>query len=223
MVKARFSKRVEPISKYIICIEGIDGCGKDTQLKLLRNKGYYVTSEPNYESPVGALLQGVLTKKITLKSKLSLEYLFAADRSEHVEIMKRHVEEGTTPKSKICITGRYKYSGLVYSEIPKITFYLSNTIPEAGLFIFLEIDPEKAMERIINRDPNAQELYENLEKLTVVNDEFTKIIRTFKRDAENEDVMVPEVVIINADLSPDEIHNQIIKTIDEYIETRLPQ
>ena len=222
MTKTRIQE-CDSISKYIVCIEGIDGCGKDTQLKLLADKGYYVTGEPDYSSPIGNLLHDILSKKIAPRSKSTIEYLFAADRTEHIEAMKEHVKSNSDPKSKLCITGRYKYSGLVYTEVPKITYYLNSDMPEAGLFIFLEIDPEKAISRIAKRDFGSRELYENVEKLTTVNDEFSKIIRRFKTETEaiNGDKIFPEVVIINAELSQEEIHNQIIHTIEDYIASKL--
>lgn len=206
--------RVDDISKYIVCIEGIDGCGKDTQLSMLKDKGFYVTSEPNYETPIGSLLRDILKKNVSLKSKSTIEYLLVADRNEHIADIKDHVNNGDTNKNKLCITGRYKYSGLAYTENPKLTYFLNDGMPEAGLFIFLEINPTIAINRILKRDLGETEIYENINKLTIVNDEFHKIIRHFQQDRD----VFPDVVIINAELSPEEIHKQIINSITTYCE-----
>ena len=216
-----------PISKYIICIEGIDGCGKDTQLKLLEKDGFYVSSEPNYSGPIGKLIGDVMKKQITLNSKNSIEYLFAADRIEHLEIMRRHVASHTTEKEKLCITGRYKYSGYVYSEVPQISTYVNWSMPEAGLFIFLNIKPAHALKRIKSRIEDGTskyiEMYENIEKLTNVNKGFKQLIKSFKSThrMSSHDTTFPDVVMINAELSPEEIHKRIIKVIDRYIKKRL--
>ena len=206
---------VDDISKYIVCIEGIDGCGKDTQLSMLKNEGYYVSSEPNYETPIGSLLRDILKKKVELKAKSTIEYLLVADRNEHIADIKDHVKNGQDNVQKLCITGRYKYSGLAYTENPKLTYFLNNGMPEAGLFIFLEIDPTVAINRIVKRDLGNLELYENINKLTIVNDEFHKIIRRFKDDQE----LFPDVVIINAELPAEVIHEQIVQAIKSYCDS----
>lgn len=207
--------RVDDISKYIVCIEGIDGCGKDTQLSMLKDKGFYVSSEPNYDTPIGSLLRDILKKKVELKSKSTIEYLLVADRNEHIADIKSHIEKGSDNAKKLCITGRYKYSGLAYTENPKLTYFLNDGMPEAGLFIFLEINPNIAINRIMKRDMGDTELYENINKLTIVNDEFHKIIRHFQCDKD----VFPDVVIINAELPPEVIHEQIINTINIYCDS----
>jgi len=209
---------VTNVGMYIVCIEGIDGCGKDTQLDLLKKEGFNTTTEPVYGTPTGDFIRKVLHGEIEFKSKSTLEYLMLADRSEHIAQIIDHVNSHNSIKEKLMITGRYKYSGLAYSEDQKISFYMNKKMPDAGLFIFLDIKPDAAIKRIQKRD--QIDIYENMQKLTVVYDNFHQMIR----DSEvldgfrDDNGSAPEVVIINADQTPEDIHNQIMKAINDYVQ-----
>jgi thymidylate kinase len=71
--------------KYIV-IEGIDGSGKSTQVKRLKEalekegKTVLETSEPNTHDAIGKLVREVLSGKETI-SPVAIQYLFSANRA----------------------------------------------------------------------------------------------------------------------------------------------
>jgi len=189
----------EGVLPNLICIEGIDGCGKDTQLNMLKDEGFLVESEPDYKSPIGVLTRKVLSKDITLEDRKTIEYLFCADRNEHVAKIRK--------RNRLTISGRYKYSGLAYAEDDELVPRLNSSFPNAGLIIYLDLSPEKAMERISSRGEKL-ELYETLEKLKETHERYSKILDDLPENV--------KVVKIDATLSIVEIHNTITNEIGKY-------
>lgn len=183
----------------LICIEGIDGCGKDTQLNMLKDEGFLVESEPDYKSPIGTLTRKVLSKDITLKDRKTIEYLFCADRNEHVAKIRK--------RDRLTISGRYKYSGLAYAEDDELVSRLNSDFPNAGLIIYLDLSPEKAMERISSRGEKL-ELYETLEKLKETHERYSKILEDLPANV--------KVIKIDATLSISKIHDIILDEIGKY-------
>ncbi len=101
----------------IITIEGIDGCGKETQskelIKNLRTAGYGCTlfNFPRYHTPTGNLIKQIQDNK-TLKN-LSLEQitgLYAQDRFEAQEEMLFWISYHNT----IVVNDRYIESNMAY-------------------------------------------------------------------------------------------------------------
>ncbi len=107
-----------------IVLEGIDGSGTTTQVKLLAealtSQGYDVlqTCEPT-DGPVGRLLRSVLAGELLEEAgqPLALDWtalslLFAADRMDHV----RRTIEPALVEGRIVISDRYDLSSLVYQS-----------------------------------------------------------------------------------------------------------
>lgn len=74
---------------FFICVEGLDGCGKTTQAKLLvdRLKVVYnavYTTEPS-QGNVGQFIKEYCLDVEQRGSSVVEALLFAADRSEHVK------------------------------------------------------------------------------------------------------------------------------------------
>ena len=96
-----------------IVIEGIDGCGKGTQAKLLFDhlkdlgKEVLLTAEPT-KGPLGKMIREHLSDPFLDDESLAL--LFAADRIEHLEKEVRPALEA----GKIVISDRYVYSSVAY-------------------------------------------------------------------------------------------------------------
>ncbi|MBN1390018.1 MAG: dTMP kinase [Candidatus Thermoplasmatota archaeon] len=96
-----------------IVIEGIDGCGKGTQARLLYEhlkelgKDVVLTAEPT-KGPLGKLIREHLQDPFLDDGALAL--LFAADRIEHLDKVVRPALEA----GKIVISDRYVYSSIAY-------------------------------------------------------------------------------------------------------------
>ena len=163
-------------------IEGCDGCGTTTQLKLLENKctiqgnskngelgaaepeavyGFppvFTTKEPT-GSHIGLLIRRILKGEITVK-KETLARLFAADRGEHLYAPGGIVEH--CKQGEMVISDRYTPSSLVYQGLEcgkKLAKSLNAAFPHPELLVYIDIEPDIALDRIENRK-EKQEIYE---------------------------------------------------------------
>jgi dTMP kinase len=136
-----------------IALEGIDGSGKGTQSKLLnkwiKKKKYetFLTKEPT-EGKIGKLLRNAL-KKGELNPIVEA-LLFAADRNEHVETIRKKLAQG-----KIVITERYMFSSMAYQGASGISIGWIKQINKFAimpdLVLLLDIQPETGLKRITSK------------------------------------------------------------------------
>ena len=147
-------------------------------------------------------------KKVT-KSQFAL--LFTADRIDHnvnpEDGINMHIGKGDT-----VISDRYYYSTLAYQGVDVGLDWLMSLnlgcedIRKPDLCIFLDLLPEKSMERInANRSEDEIEIYETEEYLTSIRKRFYNVIDSLK-ESEN-------IVVINADGTVDEVAAQIEKAV----------
>jgi len=140
-----------------ITFEGIDGCGKTTQIKLLKeyleSQGYkvLVTREPGAKG-LGEKLREILLNYDDPVSSKCESFLFLADRAQHIDtIIKPAIDNGT-----IVLCDRHTDSTVAYQGYGRgidieQTKYLNN-IATSGIkpdltFIF-DITVEKSLERV---------------------------------------------------------------------------
>ena len=142
---------------YFITFEGVDGCGKTTQMKLLaeylQNKGYEVviTREPGSKG-LGEKIREILLHYDGDVSSDAESFLFLADRAQNIdEIVNPAVDKG-----KIVLCDRHTDSTIAYQgygrgvDIKKLT--LLNDIAVSGrkpdmTFVF-DIDIDTSMKRV---------------------------------------------------------------------------
>jgi dTMP kinase len=136
-----------------IVIEGIDGCGKGTQAKLLlehlKNIGKEVllTAEPT-KGPLGKLIREHLSNPFLDDKSLAL--LFAADRIEHLEKEVRPAMDG----GKIVISDRYVYSSIAYQGQKVDLDWIGDVNKYADkpdIVILLDITPSLGQKRMKDR------------------------------------------------------------------------
>jgi dTMP kinase len=103
-----------------VAIEGLDGAGTTTQLRLLerrfadeRVRGY-CTCEPT-AGPVGALIRAALRGQVRLEPR-TLALLFAADRWEHLSSPGTGVRDRVAT-GEIVVSDRYLFSSLAYQGV----------------------------------------------------------------------------------------------------------
>lgn len=135
-----------------ICIEGLDGCGKTTQAKLLARKlrkrhNAVYTAEPS-RGKIGTLIRrnylyGEKRLSIVLEA-----LLFAADRIEHLEnVILPALEAG-----QLVISDRYVYSSLAYQGAAGLSLDWIEKINENALqpdvAFFIDVNPETVMSRL---------------------------------------------------------------------------
>ncbi|WP_324735502.1 dTMP kinase [Thermococcus sp. SY098] len=200
-----------------IVIEGIDGAGKSTQAKLLtkwfEKRGYEVvlTKEPT-DTAFGKLIRKlVLTggrEGIIDGAKISHEaeaLLFAADRAEHV----KKLIEPSLKAGKVVISDRYFYSSLAYQWARGLDLEwlinLNKFAIRPDLVILLDLPVKESMKRINGRQLKS---------------EFDRIAELQKRVRENYLKLVemfPEMKIVNALASIEDIHNDIVALVEHEI------
>lgn len=200
--------------KFIV-IEGLDGSGKTTQTKIITDKliskGINVV---NHAEPTGReygkMCREVLSgKKKCTKSQLAL--LFTADRIDHnvndEDGINMHVDKGDT-----VICDRYYYSTLAYQGVDVGMEWLRSLnldcedIRKPDMCIFLDLAPEKSMERIYaNRSADQIEIYETQDYLTSIRKRFYNCLESLK-DSEN-------IVVINADGTIEEVAAKIEEAV----------
>lgn len=112
-----------------IVIEGLDRAGKSTQVARLSealagNGAATVLKFPDRTTPIGKLLNSYLADSSTKLDDRAVHLLFAANRWEVAERIRREVlEEG-----KVVIADRYAWSGVAYSRAKVRMVRLGDTL-----------------------------------------------------------------------------------------------
>ena len=200
--------------KYVI-LEGIDGCGKDTQATIfaerLRAEGYDVleVSEPYEEREPGRLLRKYLKEKI---HPHALFGLFLAQRFDLLaEVVKPAVDAG-----KIVVSSRGFPSTFVYQVGNSPGAVSRNAVQFAHdpdnlhvtpnhIFIF-DLDAETAMERIGKRGEEA-EIFEKIGLLRQFRDRYKN--PTYLWSGGTSSPLVEHFHVIDATQSVDDIAAQV--------------
>ena len=199
--------------KFIV-IEGIDGCGKTTQIDeisrwlpnsglMKKNSKLIKTREPG-GSILGEKLRNLILDNNNKPSSLAELLLYAADRAEHVtKIISPALE-----KNNWVISDRFSDSTLAYQGYGRnINIEIIKTIESIvcqgeypDLTIFLEISAEESILRRKNSIPDRIES-EGIKFLKKVNEGF-KLIAKEKNWK-----------VISASQNIDEISNEIKETL----------
>jgi dTMP kinase len=199
--------------KLFIAIEGIDGSGKSTQIKLLaerlksENLKVYLTAEPT-DGPIGSIIRNIFKHRIVAEEE-TIAGLFVADRLDHLinktnGVLKK-IEDGYA-----VISDRYYFSSYAYQGIHVSMDWLiqansmSAKLLKADATIFIDLSPEDCMQRLNSSRSNI-ELYENLENLKKVRAQYFKAFEKLK-DEEN-------IIIINGNQSSESVSEDILERI----------
>ena len=196
-----------------ITFEGIDGCGKSTQIELLKQKieqqgtRCYQTREPS-DGPVGCMLRQCLTKRIEADER-TLAALFASDRLDHLfnktDGICQKLDEGIH-----VICDRYVLSNYAYQSVrAPLNWVMSlnsvaNDTVKPDCHIFIDVTPEVSLERMAKGRFHT-ELFETKERLTEVRNRYLSLIEQLK-DKE-------KIIVVDGDRSVDQIANAIWKEV----------
>ena len=197
-----------------IAVEGLDGSGKSTQIKMLASaleksgEKVYVTAEPTYYE-TGAYIRRILSESLD-KNMYLQGALFLADRLEHITHpehgIKKYLDEGYT-----VICDRYYYSSFAYQGTASDMDWVMNInlrCPEIltpDLCIFLDVNPATCKERI-DTGRNSAELYEK--SVELMNGIRSNFLDVFSKLEGRENIK-----IIDANRGLEEIQADIIKAV----------
>ncbi|MBE5039291.1 dTMP kinase [Ructibacterium gallinarum] len=200
-------------NKFIV-IEGLDGCGKSTQIQRLaaalrtRGEKVHITAEPtNFET--GAYLRRILAESQEKDMYLQAA-LFLADRLEHITHpesgIARYLKDGYT-----VICDRYYYSSFAYQGtasdidwVMKINLDCAQMLTP-DLCIFLDVNPATCKQRIdaVREKP---ELYEKSTSLMKnIRDNFLNVLGRLQK--------TQNIVIIDANKGLDDVEKEILKYV----------
>jgi dTMP kinase len=138
---------------FFVCIEGLDGCGKTTQTKLLvrnlRKIGYdaVYTAEPS-RGKIGRFIKRYCLHGEERLPAVVEALLFAADRFEHV---KNEVVPALN-EGKTVVSDRYVYSSYAYQGAAGLDLKWIEKVNEHAicpdLAIFVDVEPEIVVKRL---------------------------------------------------------------------------
>lgn len=162
---------------FFICVEGLDGCGKTTQTKLLvgrlKQKGYdaVYTAEPS-RGKIGKFIKKYCLHGKKRVSSIVEALLFAADRFEHVE----NEVLPTLNTGKLVVSDRYVYSSLAYQGAAGLDLKWIEKINEHAIYpdlaIFIDVEPETVIQRLKPK----KSVMENLETQRKVREVYIKFV-----------------------------------------------
>jgi dTMP kinase len=159
-------------------MEGLDGCGKTTQAKLLVKNlqstyDAVYTAEPT-QGKIGKLIREYCLHGKKRMSAVVEALLFAADRFEHLtyEVLPA-LKDG-----KVAISDRYVYSSLAYQGATGLDLdwirKLNVHAIRPDLALFIDVPPEI----VIQRMKPAKSVMENLETQQKVRKTYLKFVES---------------------------------------------
>jgi dTMP kinase len=195
----------------LIALEGIDGTGKSTQLKLLarhlRGRGCTVveTREPT-DGPCGRRIRELFINRAGCTPDEELD-LFIEDRRQHV----LEVIGPALAKGDIVITDRYYLSTAAYQGAagmdPAEIFTRNEFAPEPDLVLLLTLDPEIGLKRIRELRGESLNDFEQEDQLRRVAELFASFQHPFIRR-------------INADAPLEIVAEEIQRTMEHLLHSK---
>ncbi len=203
--------------KFIV-VEGLDGSGKSTQMKLVKEmleasgKRVFLTAEPT-DFETGTYLRRILSNSEEKDMYLQAA-LFLADRIEHIA----HPENGIAKyldDGYIVLCDRYYYSSFAYQGTATDMKWVMDInlkcerLPVPDLCIFLDVNPDTCKRRI-DEVREKPELYEkDIDKMRQIRNNFLSVLSTLS-DTHN-------IEIIDANSDIDTIFTAICDKINDIL------
>ena len=191
--------------QVLIDLEGIDGCGKSTQSKFLKekfeenNEKSIILKEPT-SGKYGKKLWEMLSGKREATTEQILD-LFVMDRKEHVDDnINPALKEG-----KIVLMDRYYYSTMAYQAAAGIDVNRirkdNEFAPKPDIVLIFDLPADLAMKRV--KGHSVADVFEKEEHLEKVRAAYLNL-----RDD-------PLVRIIDSTRTPEEIFDEVWKLVAE--------
>lgn len=197
------------VKGVFVCVEGLDGCGKTTQTKLLvyalKKSGYEVvlTAEPS-RGKIGRFIKNNFLHCSTRGSNIVETLLFAADRIEHLE----NEVIPSLKEGKVVVSDRYVYSSLAYQGADGLDLDWIEAVNKHALrpdlAVFIDVDPATVVKRL-KAKKSVMETLEMQRKVREVYMEF---------------VDKKELVRIDGNRSIDAVAVDLLKVVEDFLTGR---
>lgn len=192
------------MSGRFIVIEGLDGSGGTTQVRLLSQAlAAHATREPT-DGPVGKLIRQALGDPMFMGDGV-LPYLFAADRKDHLE---RVIEPKLTGDVDV-VSDRYYHSSLAYQSLAMPldqVMALNAGFRAPDLCIFLDLDVQGCLARIEARG-QARDRFETQRQLEEISAQYGVVLGMLRQRGD-------KILVLNAAGSIPSIHKQILAAVE---------
>ena len=200
------------MSVKFIAFEGLSGSGKNTQIKLLTQRfqeqkiPFVNTDEPTQGEWGQKIREFTNSSDLKGESPERIQILYILDRKEDIE---KNIQPALQ-SSKIVLAERYFLSTLAYGEATGISWkrlwdlhkqLIGQNFPQPDITFLFDIEPMVAFERL-QKTGEPLDYFETLERLRKIRGAYLQISKNFKN-----------IHIINAELKPEKIHEQIIKEL----------
>jgi dTMP kinase len=197
----------------LIAFEGIDGCGKTTQLARLAAVAEasglepLETREPT-DGPFGQRIRAMARSDRRVAPEQELQW-FVEDRRTHVaEVIAPALAAG-----RLVLSDRYYLSSVAYQgarglDWRKILADSEAEFPAPDLALILRVAPEQGLERVQARGSAAEPAFEELDFLRRVASTFDAIERDY-------------IARANGDDAADRVHERVLSVLQEHLGLRL--
>ena len=199
--------------KFIV-IEGLDGSGKSTQIRLLAERlralgrEVFETAEPT-ASATGGLIRDALSG-FTSRTGAEIAALFMTDRVAH-NVNPINGINVMLSRGRDVICDRYYYSSLAYQGSvtdPEWVFHINVDCPEIrrpDLCVFLDLSDEECLRRM-EKGRAYREIYENHRALLEIRKRYYQVFdRLSNRD---------NIAIVDAARAPEEVAEEIFAAVN---------
>ncbi|MDD5192738.1 MAG: dTMP kinase [Candidatus Nanoarchaeia archaeon] len=190
-----------------IVFEGIDGCGKSTQILKLVNYFYnldkhnhiLLTREPYKEREIRKILK---SEQDPYSQKEKLTELYVNDRKEHI----KNLITPSLEKNMIVISDRYKYSTICYQSVQgqdvKGLMKMHENMPIPNFVFIINTSVKTASIRMHGDSRDEHKFEKNKEFLEKVRQNYLKMKEIFPNE---------KIIIINGEKPIEEIFKEIKK------------
>ncbi|HUF03646.1 MAG TPA: dTMP kinase [Aridibacter sp.] len=210
----------------LITLEGIDGSGKSTQLRMLagelRLRGVDVlqTREPG-GTPLGRRLREAFLETEEDVHPMSELLLFAADRAQHVNyLIKPAIAEGKVVLSDRFADATFAYQGAgrgFPEETVSEVIYLATGGLTPDLTLFFDLPVERALLRT-NDEDSEHRITNRMDQET--NEFYVRVRRSYMGIAEREP---DRFKVVDADRSISEIQHDVVEIVTAFLGLPAPE
>jgi dTMP kinase len=193
--------------KFIV-FEGLDGSGLSTQARmlkeyLLKNGKSTVLTKEQTDNFIGGMIKSSLKSNIKV-SPLTLQLMFVADRSHHLE----SEIEPALKDGKIVISDRYIFSTLAFGSLDVDIDFLklmNSKFRKPDLTFIIDCKPRTCVERI-NMERFHTEIFEDEKKLEKARENYISLKGYF-----------PNVYVIDGNGSKEEVFERVRSIADKFV------